>query len=181
MGLFDYTKQVQFLSAFSIEETQEKLAKVTANLVYSDLAPAMRFKTIGPTDGFLFNGKVSKYKVRLSRVWRYWVNSFKPYFYGKLVNTDNKVLLEGKFTMHTFIKALLSLSMVFLGVFCILLIFGTLDNVSSFIWQIIIKVFIIAMIVGLSVVSKKAFKAIGKNDIEWIKARLKELGLTEVA
>lgn len=178
--LFDYTKTVKFQSPFSIEETQEKLAKVTANLVYSDLAPAIRFLCIGSTDGFLFSGKVSNGKVRLSRVKMYWHNSFKPYFYGKIVSIDNKVMLEGKFTMHTVVKIFVSIGLAITGVFCIMLIFGILDDVNGLIAQILIKLLTLSLIAGGLIIFVKAVKELGKKDIEWIKTKLKELGLTEV-
>lgn len=180
MRLFDFSKTIKFQSPFSIEETQEVLTKVTANLIYSDLAPSMRFMTMGPTDGLLFSGRVSKNKVKLSRVRKYMHNSFKPYFYGKFVYTDNKLFLQGKFTMHTFVKVFLSLSMIFLAVWCMALIFGTIDNINSLLGQIIIKLITLSVIVGLSILFNKVIKKFGEGDIEWIKARLKELSLTEV-
>lgn len=180
MSLFDYTKTVKFQSSFSLEETQEKLAKVTANLVYSDLAPAIRFLSIGPTDGFLFSGKVSKDKIRISRVQRYWHNSFKPYFHGRLINDTNKLLLEGKFEMHTVVKLFISLGLTITGVFCILLVLGTIDNVNGLMSQILLKLLVLSLIACGIILFVKVVKELGKKDIEWIKAKLRELGLTEV-
>ncbi len=179
--LFNYTKTLKFQSPFSLEETQGKLAKVTANLVYSDLAPAIRFLSIGPTNGFLFSGNVSKGNIRISRVQRYWHNSFKPYFYGRLINYENKLLLEGKFEMHTVVKIFVSLGLAITGVFCIMLVLGTIDNVNGLMSQILLKLLILSLIAGGLILFVKVIKELGKKDIEWIIARLKELGLTEVS
>jgi hypothetical protein len=48
---------------------------------------------------------------------RYYTNSFAPFFYGKLLPSDNGTLIQGEFKMHPFARLLTLFWFSFIGIF----------------------------------------------------------------
>jgi hypothetical protein len=109
----DYTKTLRFDSMKSLEDSIESLSKkVHPSYFKHYMSGEMR-------DPFLL-GKVTRNNVRICRVRPGLRNSFTPHFYGKFIEKDGKVFLEGKFTVATSVKVF---SFVWLfGISCFLIL-----------------------------------------------------------
>jgi hypothetical protein len=95
--IFDYTKNLQFESSKTLQESIESLSSKTHSSYWK-----VYFSGNIP-DSFMV-GSVTKEKVRLSRVRARIINSLTPYFYGNFTEIEGKTYLQGKFTIHPFVK-----------------------------------------------------------------------------
>ena len=107
------TKPAIFESSYSLDESVERLSKITKKHFYLSLTK----------QGLV--GKVSQNKVAVTRIIPFWGNAFKPVFKGTFQTQDNKVVLCGNFTMDFFSKALMAWGFG-------LCIFITLDGIIAF-------------------------------------------------
>lgn len=108
------SEPVEFVSAFGLEESVERLKAATRRSVFSALA---RQEAVGTVKSSL---------VSLQRAIPMVGNSFKPFFRGRFIEKDGKVVLAGRFTMHWLVKAFLLFWLA-----CVLLF--TLGSTVSFI------------------------------------------------
>jgi hypothetical protein len=96
---------VEFRSAFSLQESVQRLRNVTKRNVFLGL-----FNEVSV-------GRVTETSVRLQRVRPAFANPYKPIFVGKFEEMNGRVSLRGRFTMPLFSKifmsAWLTLALVF--------------------------------------------------------------------
>jgi hypothetical protein len=107
------SEPVEFVSAFGLEESLERLKAATRRSVFSALA---RQEAVGT---------VKSSFVSLQRAIPMVGNSFKPFFRGRFIEKDGKLILAGRFTMHWLVKVFL------LFWFACVLLF-TLGSAASF-------------------------------------------------
>jgi hypothetical protein len=82
----------EFESSFGMPESVERLTAATRRSVFFALA---RQEAVGT---------VTESHVSLQRVIPMVGNSFKPFYRGHFIESDGKVILVGRFTMHWFVK-----------------------------------------------------------------------------
>jgi hypothetical protein len=75
--------------------------------------------------------EVSPYSVVLHCTRPFYWSPFKPYFYGKFVEKDGQVVLQGAFGMSEFAKSIVFILFVILAVVEGVVIFGTPDYSHS--------------------------------------------------
>lgn len=83
---------VEFESLFGISDSVERLRSVTGRSVLSVLTKQEAVGTVGPSH------------VSLQRVIPMMGNFFKPFFQGRFIEMNGRVILAGRFTMHWFAK-----------------------------------------------------------------------------
>lgn len=86
----------EFQSAYGLDESVRRLAEATGRSVFSALT---RQRAVGT---------VRHARVSLQRVIPFTGNSFKPFFIGEFREHNGRVKLVGRFTMHWFAKAFMS-------------------------------------------------------------------------
>jgi hypothetical protein len=91
-GLLYGSTPAEFVSAYGLSESVERLAAATKRSVFSSW---------GETSAV---GKVSESQVRLQRVIPMVNNSFKPFFFGRFEVRDGVTMLTGRFTLTPFVK-----------------------------------------------------------------------------
>ena len=90
-------EKVTFNSAYSPEESEQRLKMNTEGSLYDSW------------DKTAVISKIKDNKIRLFWHRKYIGNSFHPIFYGTLTVKDNKTVLEGKYTLHWFVKIFLTI------------------------------------------------------------------------
>jgi len=93
---------VEFESAYGLDESVRQLRNATR-----------RWGLFSPTE--VAAGTVTASRVSLQRVIPMVGNSFKPFFIGKFERRADKVVLVGRFTMHTFFKVFMGVWMGFVA------------------------------------------------------------------
>jgi hypothetical protein len=88
---------VEFDSAFGLADSVARLRMATKRSIFSAMAQEAAV------------GTVTAERVSLQRVIPMVGNSFKPYFVGCFVESDGKVTLRGRFTMHVFTKLFMTM------------------------------------------------------------------------
>ena len=88
---------VEFESSFGLHDSVERLKAATRRSVFSSMAQQEAV------------GTVSKSRVSLQRVIPMVGNSFKPFYRGRFVERNGKVILTGRFSMNRLIKAFMAL------------------------------------------------------------------------
>jgi hypothetical protein len=91
-GLLYGSTPAEFVSAYGLSESVERLAAATKRSVFSSW---------GETSAV---GKVSESQVRLQRVIPMVNNSFKPFFFGRFEVRDGVTVLSGRFALTLFVK-----------------------------------------------------------------------------
>src|SRR5690242_20429909 len=99
---------VEFESSYGLSESVERLRAATQRSVFS---------AVGQQEAV---GTVKDSAVSLQRVIPMVGNSFKPFYRGRFIERDGKVILTGRFTMHWLVKAFLAVW--FGGLVCMILI-----------------------------------------------------------
>jgi len=108
INLLYSSTDAEFESRFSLEESVARLKRVTSRFAFCALTCQ---RAVGP---------VRETRVSLQRVIPFVGNSFKPFFIGRFVLSNQQVKLTGRFTMSRFVRIFMSL---WFG-FCILLWIG---------------------------------------------------------
>jgi hypothetical protein len=88
---------VEFESSFGLKESVERLKAATRRSVFSSLAQQEAV------------GTVKESQVSLQRVIPMVGNSFKPFYRGQFIERNGRVVLTGRFGMHWFAKAFMTL------------------------------------------------------------------------
>jgi len=87
---------VEFESSYGLSESVERLKAATRRSVFSALA---RQEAVGT---------VKESRVSIQRAIPMVGNSFKPFFRGRFIERNGKVVLAGRFTMHWLVKVFLA-------------------------------------------------------------------------
>ncbi len=157
---FDYTKIIQFESAKSLEDSIQSLSKITHTSYWKV------YLSGNIPDSFMM-GVVSKDKVILCRVRPRISNSMTPHFYGKFKEIDNKIYLQGKFTMHTFIKIFLTVYISLVFIFSFFGLFILLDPSGRF-FAVLWLSGLLSILALLGIWKKYSYR-----NIEWISNEIK--------
>ena len=99
---------VEFESSFGLSESVDRLKSATRRSVFSALA---RQEAVGT---------VKESRVSLQRVIPMVGNSFKPFYRGRFIERDGKVVLTGRFTMHWLVKVFMAFWFGGIGCFVLL-------------------------------------------------------------
>jgi hypothetical protein len=99
---------VEFQSSFGLSESVDRLKSATRRSVFSVLAQQEAV------------GTVKESRVSLQRVIPMVGNSFKPFYRGRFIERDGKVVLTGRFTMHWLAKVFVAFW--FGGIGCLFLL-----------------------------------------------------------
>jgi hypothetical protein len=105
--LFDFlygAVPAEFESAFGLEDSVRRLSDATGRWPFAAL-----------TTKQMAGGRVTATRVILQRVIPFVGNSFKPFFLGAFRVEGTRVVLTGKFTMHSIVKIFFSLWFGFLA------------------------------------------------------------------
>jgi hypothetical protein len=143
---------VEFESSFGLSESIERLKAATRRSVFPALA----------RQGAV--GTVKESRVSLQRVIPMVGNSFKPFYRGRFMERNGKVVLAGRFTMHWFVKVFMAFW--FGGVGCFTLLASILVATNP-------QKATLAPLLGLGmIVAGTALVSIGKwfarNDATWL-------------
>lgn len=145
--------RAEFVSAYGLSESVERLAAATKRSVFSSL---------GETSAV---GKVSESEVRLQRVIPMMGNSFKPFFFGRFEVRDGVTVLTGRFTLSLLVK-------IFMTVwFGMLLLIGGGILVSSVKARGSTPPFVVLqplLMVGGGVLLIAFGKWLSRNDVAWL-------------
>ncbi len=95
-GLLYGSTPAEFVSAYGLSESVERLTAATKRSAFSSL---------GETSAV---GKVSESQVRLERVIPMMRNSFKPFFVGRFEVRDGVTVLTGRFTLTLVVKVFMT-------------------------------------------------------------------------
>jgi len=114
-------------------------------------------------------GKVSETKVVLRRYRPFWHNSFIPVFRGKFVFKNGKTVLEGKYSMHMFVKIFMCIWLAGVIAGGIMIRF-TSTNQEEAKWSLAITA--IMFLFGIALLHIGWL--IGKKDIDYIDTNVKE-------
>lgn len=154
--IFDYTKNLQFESSKTLQESIASLSNKTHSSYWKV------YLSGNIPDSFMV-GSVTKEKVRLSRVRARIFNSLTPVFYGNLTEIQGKTYLQGKFTIYPFAKVFLTIYLVVLFlIFLPMAILATMDPASRF-EGIIMFGFCLCLLLLLWI-----WKKLSTRNIEWI-------------
>lgn len=168
LALFDYTNQLRFQSDLSLEESVQRLKSLAIQLSITNFWKGFaQISTSYSKEKMTLYGNVSKHRVVLGAIQWYLKDSLKPYFFGKFIESDGKVFLQGKFTMHWLVKIFMTVFLVFILIFSIAIIFGSLDltNKTSI---ISIKIFAAPLMLLFWVIFILVGKRLGKQQLEFI-------------
>ena len=86
----------EFESVFALRESVERLSAATRRL---GIVTLTRQEAVGT---------VKELQVSLQRAIPMEGNSFKPFFRGRFIERNGKVILAGRFTMHPYVKAFMT-------------------------------------------------------------------------
>ena len=158
--IFDYTKNLQFESSKPLEESVESLSSKTHQSYW-------KLFLSGNVHDSLLMGSVKKEKVKLCRKRARIINSLTPFFYGKFAQYNGKVYLQGKFTMHPFVKIFLTVYLAVLFSFLLIGLIILFDS-SSQSFGVIWLGGCLGLLVLLWIWKKLSF-----GNIEWISNEIK--------
>jgi len=99
---------VEFASSYGLSESVERLKAATRRSVFSGLSQQEAV------------GAVKESRVSLQRVTPMVGNSFKPFYRGRFIERNGKVILVGRFTMHWVVKVFLAVWFGAIGCFTLL-------------------------------------------------------------
>jgi len=99
--------RVEFESDFDLPESVRRLSAATSRTIFLTWTHQAAV------------GKVSESRVSLQRVIPFFGNSMKPFFCGEFHVRDGRTILSGRFTLHWFTKAFLSVWFGFCLLFCL--------------------------------------------------------------
>jgi len=150
--LYDSTP-AEFLSAYGLTESVERLSAATKRSVFSALAETIAV------------GKVSEKIVRLQRVIPMVGNSFKPFFIGHFEVRGDVTVLIGKFTMLPLAKVFMSFWFGMCGLFAGAVLVGgfkpQVPNAMFFLLQPF-------LMIGGGIALVAAGKWFARNDAAWL-------------
>jgi hypothetical protein len=150
--LYDSTP-AEFLSAYGLAESVDRLSAATKRSVFSALAETTAV------------GKVSEKIVRLQRVIPMVRNSFKPFFIGHFEVRGDVTVLIGKFTMLPLAKVFMSFWFVMCGLFEGAVLLGGFKpegpNATFFLLQPL-------LMIGGGIALVAAGKWFARNDAAWL-------------
>ena len=98
-----WSTPAEFESSFGLSESVERLQAATRRSVSS---VTTRQEAVGP---------VNETQVSLYCSTPMLHNSFKPFFRGRFIERNGKVILAGRFAMHPYVKAFMALWFGFVG------------------------------------------------------------------
>lgn len=159
--IFDYTKNLQFESSKSLQESINSLSSKTHSSYWKVCLSG------NIPDSFMV-GSVKKEKVRLSRVRARIFNSLTPCFYGNFIEIQGKIFLQGKFTIYSFVKVFLTIYLLFLFLFLSVVFIAFIDPDSRF-DGIIMLSFCLGLLLLLW-----GWKKLSTKNIEWISNEIKD-------
>jgi hypothetical protein len=137
----------EFESSFGLAESLERLQSATRRSVF--LARARQEAV----------GTVTESRVSLQRAIPMVGNSFKPFFRGRFIERNGKVILVGRFTMHPFAKAFMTFWLGGVGCLTLLMMIHSRANLGPLVG--------FAMIVaGIALVT--VCKQLARNDEGWL-------------
>lgn len=143
----------EFLSAYGLAESVERLRAATKRSVFSALAETTAV------------GKVSEKIVRLQRVIPMVGNSFKPFFIGHFEVRGDVTVLIGKFTMLPLAKVFMSFWFGMCGLFAGAVLLGGFKpqgpNATFFLLQPF-------LMIGGGIALVAAGKWFARNDVAWL-------------
>jgi len=99
---------VEFESSYGLSESVERLKAATRRSVFSGLTQQQAV------------GAVKESHVSLQRVIPMVGNSFKPFYRGRFIERNGKVILAGRFTMHWSVKVFMAVWFGAIGCFTLL-------------------------------------------------------------
>jgi hypothetical protein len=144
---------VEFLSAYGLAESVDRLSAVTKRSVFFALEETTAV------------GKVSEKIVRLQRVIPMVRNSFKPFFVGHFEVRGDVTVLIGKFTMLPLAKVFMSFWFVMCGLFAGAVLLGRFKpegpNATFFLLQPF-------LMIGGGIALVAAGKWFARNDAAWL-------------
>lgn len=167
-SVFDYANAIQFESKLSLEASTQKLSEITKkNYPHVAILSAVRASQL--------TGKVTAEKVVLHRVRPLVGNVYGPYFVGKFISHDGKVLLEGKFTMNNFAKTAITLGLFVVVIFEVIVVISTFgssetSNMTASTLQVLFLPAIASIALGVLLLIKKW----SGKDVEWMSDRIQE-------
>lgn len=141
-----------FESTFDLEQSVRRLAGATSRTIFAAL---FRQQAVG---------KVSASRVSLQRAIPLVGNSFKPFFIGSFQETDNRVVLSGRFTIHWSTKIFMSVWFGLCIVWTIVAIAGVLIEDLQKWWVPFIGPGMICVGTAMVWVSKW----FARNDVAWL-------------
>lgn len=141
-----------FVSAFGIDESVERLGAATGRSVLSSLTSQMAV------------GKVTESRVALQRAIPMVGNSFKPFFIGSFVRDGDRVLLRGRFTMSRATKVFMSIWFGFIGLWTVIALLGLLAPNPAPWWFPLAGLGML----GAGVALVRAGKWFARNDAAWL-------------
>jgi hypothetical protein len=112
----------EFQSSYGLDQSVRRLADATGRSVFSALT---RQRAVGT---------VKASKVSLQRVIPFIGNSFKFFFIGQFQNRDGRTVLVGRFTMHWFVKAFMSIWFGFIALWTLFAIAALPFHISKDNW-----------------------------------------------
>jgi hypothetical protein len=150
--LYDSTP-AEFLSAYGLAESVERLSSATKRSVFSALAETTAV------------GKVSEKIVRLQRVIPMVGNSFKPFFIGHFEVRGDVTVLIGKFTMLPLAKVFMSLWFGMCGLFAGAVLLGGFKPQGPNAMFFLLQPF---LMIGGGIALVAAGKWFARNDAAWL-------------
>jgi hypothetical protein len=150
--LYDSTP-AEFLSAYGLAESVERLRAATKRSVFSALAETTAV------------GKVSEKIVRLQRVIPMVGNSFKPFFIGHFEVRGDVTVLIGKFTMLPLAKVFMSFWFGMCGLFAGAVLLGGFKPQGPNAMFFLLQPF---LMIGGGIALVAAGKWFARNDAAWL-------------
>ena len=143
----------RFESDFSLAESVTRLRAATTGEFFLTLRSQSA------------SGTVNERKVSLQRVIPMVRNSFKPFFVGKFVVLNGRVVLLGRFTMHWFVKVFMTFWFGFILLSVSLATVSVVARPQSGQWMF--PLFGLGM-AGAGVALVKLGKWFSRNDVAWL-------------
>jgi len=154
-GLLYGSTPAEFVSAYGVSESVERLVAATKRSVFSSL---------GETSAV---GTVTESAVKLQRVIPMMSNSFKPFFVGRFEVRDGVTVLTGRFTMSLFVKIFMTIW------FGMLFLIGGAITLSGIKRQGSAPSLVVVqplLMVGGGILVLAAGKWLSRNDVVWLSA-----------
>lgn len=148
----------EFESAFDLDQSVRRLGSATGRTIFAAL---LQQRAVG---------KVSASRVSLQRAIPFVGNSFKPFFIGSFRETDNRVVLSGRFTTHRMTKVFMSVWFGGCVVWTIGVIAGVLIEDLNKWWVPFIGLGMICAGIAMVWVSKW----FASNDVAWLSGVIRD-------
>jgi hypothetical protein len=161
--------------------TRIPIEECKARLASSVDAERLAFSWSGYAGSRPILGKLRDSSFRLQKR-RYYHNSFAPFFFGRFVVSDDGTLIEGKFTMHPFVRVFMIVWFSFLGVPSVIMLISVFAGQADVQGSPILGLVIPAGMAAFGVALVKFGRWLGRSEETAIVAFLKStLETTDVA